>query len=108
MLEDGRNTRKPPWLSRSLSVVVNRPDALAPCRYKDSRLGVSAAYDFLAKDSAGVAQTLAFPDAVSTSEVPQPGPVASPEIATGWSMVGPSSYRESSPSFPTTCVSHVS
>ena len=60
MLEDGRNTRKPPWLSRSLSVVVNRPDALAPCRYKDSRLGVSAAYDFLAKDSAGVAQTLAF------------------------------------------------
>jgi len=52
-------------------------------QYKESRLGVSAAYDFLAKDSTGVAQTLAFPDAVSTSEVLRFAPVGFARQASG-------------------------
>lgn len=52
-------------------------------QYEENRLGVSAAYDFLAKDSAGVAQTLAFPDAISTTEVLRFAPVGFARQASG-------------------------
>jgi hypothetical protein len=60
-------------------------DATNGCKaqYDESRLGVSAAYDFLAKDSTGVAQSLAYPDAVSTTEVLRFAPVGFARQASG-------------------------
>jgi len=68
-----------------LAVLEHRgqPEELCKKQYESSGLGVSAAYDFLAKDAGSGTKVVTIPEAISSSDVLRFAPVAFSRTSSG-------------------------